>query len=193
MKTIFYPLSTTLTMFAGTALAQHDMGSMTQPGSAMMSMADATKSLESLKGSEFDIAFLKEMIGHHRSALEMSKLVSTHTQRPELNKLAGDIIVGQQKQIAEMSAWLQTWYGQRTDETVMAMPGMDKLAAAKDAEFDKLFVPLMAEHHQGALDMAKLVAVRTNHTELKTLAATIIDAQTQEIGEMNGWKQAWSR
>ena len=90
-----------------------------------------------------------------------------------------------------MTAWLKTWYDQSADFTAMAMPGMDTLTAAKGAEFDKLFVSLMGEHHQGALDMAKLVAARADHAELKALAAQIIKAQTQEIGQMADWKKSW--
>ena len=158
---------------------------------AMMSMAEMTKSLEPLKGKEFEIAFLMEMVSHHESALEMAKPVFSHTQRPELRKLASSIITDQGKEIAEMSAWLQMWYGRQADATAMVMPGMDQLNAANGAEFDKLFLSLMSEHHQGALDMARLVATRADHAELKALAARIIEAQTQEIAEMKDWEKAW--
>lgn len=188
MNTIFYVLPASLTLLVTTATAQHTVDS---DHAAVTSMAEATKSLEALKGKEFEVAFLREMIGHHRSALEMAKLVHAHTQHPELNELATNIIAEQKKQITEMSGWLQAWYGQKADEAVMPMPGMDGFAAAKDAEFDKQFVTLMAEHHQGALEMARLVAARAEHAELKDLAAQIIEAQTQEINELNGWKQAW--
>ena len=191
MKTLLRSIPAALTLFTCAAVAQDNMGGMRMDNPATMSMADMTKSLEPLKGKEFEIAFLTEMISHHASALDMAKPVFSHTQRPELNKLASNIIADQKKQITEMSAWLQTWYGRQADETAMAMPGMDKLTAASGAEFDKLFLSLMGEHHQGALDMAKLVATRADHAELKALAAKIIEAQTQEIAEMKGWEKSW--
>ena len=191
MKTILRSILAALTLFTCAAVAQDNMGGMRTDNPATMSMADMTKSLEPLKGSEFEVAFLTEMISHHASALDMAKPVFTHTRRPELNKLAADIIADQQKQITEMSAWLKTWYGRQADETAMVMPGMDKLTAANGADFDKLFLSLMIEHHQGALDMANLVATRADHAELKELAANIIEAQTQEIGEMKSWEKSW--
>src|SRR5438874_11985544 len=73
--------------------------------------ADAMNaSLEPLKGAEFEQSFLQQMIQHHRSALEMAKLVSDHTKRPELRELAEKIITTQQQEIDQMTKWLADWY-----------------------------------------------------------------------------------
>jgi len=56
-----------------------------------------------LTGANFEEEFLKGMIQHHQSALEMSKMVPTHTQRPELLKLAAEIIAAQEKEILQMT------------------------------------------------------------------------------------------
>lgn len=58
-------------------------------------------------------------------------------------------------------------------------------------EFDKAFIELMTEHHQGAIDMANLIDTRAKHQEIKTLGKGIIAAQTKEIKEMAGWAKAW--
>ena len=58
-------------------------------------------------------------------------------------------------------------------------------------EFDKTFVELMIEHHQGAIDMANLVKTNAKHQEVKDLAQNIISAQTQEIEMMQKWQQDW--
>ena len=173
------------------ATAQDNMGGMSMSKPGEMSMAEMSKKLEPLKGKEFEVTFLKEMISHHQSAVDMAKMVATRTKRPELNKMATGIIADQQKEIGEMTEWLKAWYEQKPAGMAMQMPGMDKLQAAKDAEFDKLFLSMMAEHHQGAVDMAKLVDGRAEHAKLKTLAESIIKAQTQEIAQMKAWQKAW--
>ena len=53
------------------------------------------------------------------------------------------------------------------------------------------FMSLMIPHHQGAIDMARLVPERANHQELKDLAQAIIQSQGEEIGRMNGWLASW--
>ena len=195
MKTLrFFTLASLLAAaaaFASPASAQDNMGGMPMNKPGEMSMAEMSKKLEPLKGKEFEITFLKEMVSHHQSAVDMAKMVAIHTKRPELIKMATSIIADQQKEIGEMTAWLKTWYEQKPDEMAMVMPGMDKLQAAKGAEFDRLFLSMMAEHHQGAVDMAKLVDGRAEHAELKTLAEIIIKAQTQEIAQMKAWQKSW--
>src|SRR5438552_15645444 len=67
-------------------------------------------SLESLKGAEFEQSFLQQMIQHHRSGIEMAKLASNQTKRPELRDFASKMISSQQEEIDKMSGWLKSWY-----------------------------------------------------------------------------------
>lgn len=76
------------------------------------------------------------------------------------------------------------------------MPGMmaDMNAALRGktgADFDKAFLDEMIVHHQGAVDMAKLVLTSSQRPELKTFANEIITAQSREIGQMQAWKGTW--
>jgi uncharacterized protein (DUF305 family) len=57
--------------------------------------------------SEADVRFMQGMIGHHAQALEMTRLVPTHTANPQLQLLARRIDVSQQDEIASMRRWLQ--------------------------------------------------------------------------------------
>ena len=47
---------------------------------------------------------------------------------------------------------------------------VDSLKNKSDDEFDKAFITGMIEHHQGAIDMAKLAQKQAKHEELKTMA-----------------------
>src|SRR6266581_9057720 len=67
-------------------------------------------SLEPLKGAEFEQSFLQQMIQHHRSALEMAKLASDHTKRPELREFAEKMVAAQQQEIDQMTQWLNEWF-----------------------------------------------------------------------------------
>jgi uncharacterized protein (DUF305 family) len=74
----------------------------------------------------------------------------------------------------------------------LSMSGMtDALKGKTGDEFDKAFLTLMIEHHQGAVDMANEVLKSAKHQELKTLAQAIIVAQTKEITQMKEWQAAW--
>ncbi len=64
--------------------------------------------------------------------------------------------------------------------------GMD-IAFSGDADRD--FVAGMLPHHQGAVDMAKIVLAFGKDPEVRKLAESIIKAQEQEIAWMNSWLQ----
>lgn len=60
---------------------------------------------------------------------------------------------------------------------------------AARAPFDLQFLDTMIAHHQGAIDMAKMVDAKAGHAELKTLAKAIIAAQEKEIAQMKSWRE----
>lgn len=57
--------------------------------------------------------------------------------------------------------------------------------------YDKAFIANMIDHHQSAVDMARLSAKNARHGEIKRLSTDIIAAQEKEIGQMQQWQQAW--
>jgi uncharacterized protein (DUF305 family) len=58
-------------------------------------------------------------------------------------------------------------------------------------DFDSLFIAHMIEHHQAAVDMARLSAQNAKHEEIKQLSREIIAAQEKEIAQMTQWQQQW--
>ncbi|MBP9748106.1 MAG: DUF305 domain-containing protein [Candidatus Pacebacteria bacterium] len=56
---------------------------------------------------------------------------------------------------------------------------------------DQHFIEQMIPHHDGAIAMANMAFVKSNRTEVKTLAKEIIDAQEREIKDMQGWYKNW--
>lgn len=66
--------------------------------------------LKGKNGDAFDKEFLAEMIVHHQGAVEMAKAVLETSKRPELIKLANDIISAQTKEIEMMRDWQKAWF-----------------------------------------------------------------------------------
>lgn len=74
----------------------------------------------------------------------------------------------------------------------MSMSQMtDSLKMKQGDEFDKAFIAGMIEHHEGAVEMAKLAGVNAKHDEIKKLSLGIISAQEKEIDEMKQWQIDW--
>lgn len=155
-----------------------------------------TGRLSGLSGAAFEVAFMQEMIIHHQMAVEMARLAQERAERAELKTMAESIIAEQGIEIAQMTAWLRDWHGAQPKPMDHAvMQEMDRematLRGAGGEEFDRQFAGAMIEHHQAAVDMARLVGERAERQELKSLAQAIIDAQSREIEQMRQWLQAW--
>ena len=67
---------------------------------------------------------------------------------------------------------------------MMSDADMQKLQQASGAAFDKMFLQMMIQHHQGAVDMGKTELANGSNADAKALAQSIIDTQTAQITQM---------
>ena len=123
--------------------------------------------------SQADVEFMQGMIMHHSQAVEMTALIASHTENKDLGSLGARISSSQSDEIKFMQRWL-AGRGEAVSMAKPGMPGMDMvrepmalmpgmltleqmaaLRKAKGAEFDRLFLTGMIQHHGGALTMVK--------------------------------------
>lgn len=77
-------------------------------------------------------------------------------------------------------------------ETTAAMKAEEaKFRTYGGDDYDRYYIANMIGHHEGAVDMANVALTNAKHSELKTLASSIISAQNKEIATMTEWQQAW--
>ncbi|GAA3500919.1 DUF305 domain-containing protein [Streptomyces prasinosporus] len=174
----------------------HDMSSM---GGDSDSSPSATASAKAGDHNDQDISFAKEMIQHHRQAVEMADLAADRASSQEVKDLATKIKGAQDPEIKTMSGWLTSWgeevpadmSGMEGHDMSSGMPGMmssedmDKLEKASGAEFDKMFLEMMVKHHEGAVEMANTQKAEGKYGPAVKLADAVITAQTAEIEQMN--------
>lgn len=156
------------------------------------------KHLEALEGEKFEQAFLKSMIHHHDSGVEMAELAQSNAKHPEVRELGQKIAKMQEHEIEEMTGWLKAWYkedaerdfkDEKMDDEMKMM--MDKLGAAEGEEFDRLFLTSMSKHHRDAIASAKLVAQKSKRAELVAASKKMVADQTHEVEQMMAWKKSW--
>jgi uncharacterized protein (DUF305 family) len=136
-----------------------------------------------------DVRFAEGMIPHHRQALEMAALVRPRSSSPALWKLAERIVAAQRPEIAAMTSWLKSAdqapdeHDDHDDHTV-TREQMNRLRAARGADFDKLFLSLMISHHEAAVTMAeRQIKDGTDRIMLST-AGDVVSGQSIEITRM---------
>ena len=153
-----------------------------------------------------DIQFMDGMISHHAQALLMAGWAASHGASPSVLTLTSRITNAQQDEIAGMQKWLHDRHQPVPEanphgmvmkmdgmEHTMLMPGMltesqlKQLDAARDKEFDRLFLTFMIQHHQGAVtmvhDLFETYGAAQDITVFK-LASDIGADQTTEIERM---------
>jgi uncharacterized protein (DUF305 family) len=165
-------------LVAVSANKQHNDGApvVVQPGAPGQPTkrlpASTTGKLPPLSPAE--IEFMQGMIMHHAQAVEMTALIPLHTQNKDLRLLGERISHSQSDEIRFMKRWLaargqpvsmpmppMSGMGMGHAHHAMLMPGMltseqmEALRKAKGAEFDRLFLTGMIQHHGGALTMVK--------------------------------------
>ena len=166
--------------------------------SGMAGMGDSspssTTSSDAAPGdfNEADVTFASDMIPHHQQAIEMAELAEARAEAPEVRDLATQIMSAQEPEIETMTGWLTAW-GQPIPEDMSgmdmsgSMPGMmtmdemQDLETASGAEFDRMFLTMMIEHHQGAVAMARTEQAGGSNEAATQLAQEIEAAQTAEI------------
>jgi uncharacterized protein (DUF305 family) len=157
--------------------------------------------------AEYDLRFIDGMTPHHQGAIVMAQDVLKNSQRPELRKLANEIIAAQEKEIAQMGEWRKGWYPKAGDKLVMWHASMNHSMemspefrknmmmtmdlGSADAQFDLRFIEAMIPHHDGALVMAKDAIAKSKRPEIRKLAQEILDSQKAEIEQMQAWRKAW--
>jgi uncharacterized protein (DUF305 family) len=154
-------------------------------------------------GDEFndaDVAFATDMIPHHAQALSMVDLTLDRPLDPEVQQLVEDIRTAQAPEIEQMTDWLTAWeepipetmrdhahaHGEGDLEMgdlpgMMSADEMAELEAAPDDEFQDLFLEMMIEHHEGAVEMAKTEQTDGHFQPAIDLAESIEKGQTEEI------------
>src|ERR1700720_1625282 len=142
------------------------------PGKPSRTLPPSTKATLPPR-SPADVEFMQGMIMHHQQAVEMTALIPSHTENKDLRSLGARISSSQSDEIKFMRRWLAA----RGEPLSMAMPGMpdmdrsgrpmalmpgmltpDQMEALRKpngAEFDRLFLTGMIQHHNGALIMVK--------------------------------------
>jgi uncharacterized protein (DUF305 family) len=159
--------------------------------------SEATPQPPKVTGNRIDRAFVKEMVPHHRSAVEMAKFAQRHGERRQIKQLAREIIAAQNAEIERMRGLDQRLADAGVATRSLGMTAhemgthMDPGALRRAEPFDRAFLDMMIPHHEGAIRMAKLQLERGRNRTVKRLAGRIVDAQTNEIALMHQWRIQW--
>ena len=139
--------------------------------------------------------FLENMIQHHKDGVKMAKMALEKGQSKEVKRVSQKIIKVQNNEISQLQSWKRKWYPEEKmngDMAKMSMSKMDtsKMESMTGKAFDKSFLQLMVEHHEGAVAMAEGASSDLKHKDVKKFAEMTIKNQNAEILKMKKMESA---
>ena len=175
-----------------------------------LTLAGCSASESSTDGKAYndaDVDFASDMIQHHAQALQMVDLTLGRKLDAEVVTLTEQIRAAQAPEIEKMADWLEDWdqpvpetsrdhanaHAQEHGESVEMdtdMPGMlsakelESLESASGPEFQTMWLEMMIEHHEGAVEMAEAQVEEGSNAKAVALAEDIISTQEREISTM---------
>lgn len=147
------------------------------------------------ESNDADVTFAQDMIPHHQQAVEMSQVADGRADSDAVRDLASGIEAAQGPEIETMTAWLEEWDAEVPDSSMegmdesdmagmMSSEDMSALEDASGAEFDQMWLTMMIEHHEGAIEMAETEQTDGENDDAVELAETIEETQAAEIEQM---------
>jgi uncharacterized protein (DUF305 family) len=172
-----------------THLQPHDQNKM------MMLMHQMMMSMDTVpKTNDPEIDFLRMMRVHHQGAIKMANLELQEGKNDSLKHTAQKIIMEQQAEIADFSAYLATHSANNAVPAFMMEheESMMKMAKTADVQFitgdiDNDFPTLMIPHHQAATENAMTYLKYGDDKQVAVWAEKIIKTQKMEIIELSNW------
>jgi uncharacterized protein (DUF305 family) len=172
--------------------------------------ADPSPEVSATEHNAADVTFASEMLQHHAQALSMVDLTLERPLDREVQELAEQVRSVQGPEIETFSEWLTDWdepipetmrdhsnaghdmqhMGESMEGVDTSMPGMmsaeemTALEEASDSEFQSMWLEMMIEHHEGAVEMARTETEDGQFEPAVELAGEIVDTQTAEIETM---------
>ncbi len=148
-----------------------------------------------------DVDFVSGMIGHHAQAVLMAGWAQSHGASPSVQALCERIVVAQRDEIKFMQRWLRernlpvpdgdTSHMMMAGMNMKLMPGMltpeqlTELDKARGADWDRLFLKDMIQHHNGAIEMVETLFSSQGAVQDEDIFKFASDVHVDQITEVN--------
>lgn len=142
-----------------------------------------------------DVRFVRMMIPHHQQAIQMAGLAPQRAGSAGVIAVAERIRGTQQPEVDVLTGWLRdrgltidprrpTGHDHEGMHGLQSAAEIAALTATTGTDFDRMFIDMMIEHHQGAIQMAQEVLTTGLDQQLRELARNIAFEQAVEVDRM---------
>ncbi|WP_064445805.1 DUF305 domain-containing protein [Micromonospora sp. NBRC 110037] len=164
-----------------------------RPGeSAATGAPEQVRAASTPRFNSLDVWYVRMMIPHHEQALEMATLAPDRAADPRIRAVAERIRAAQGPEVGLLRAWLSTrdlpadvpGHDHGSMRGMQSAEAMRQLADARGAAFDRMFVRMMTDHHQGAIVMSTDLLKVGADQAMQEFATGVAVEQSAEITRM---------
>lgn len=156
-----------------------------------------TSSIADAGFNDRDVLYAQLMLPHSRQAVDLANLaLETATGASDAVKVvATRIKIEHASEIERMTLLLRGWkrpltYGPTLDGVqlrtgILTDKQVDYITSLRNSAFNKEYMESMISHHEGSIDMARVLLLKGRNASLRTLANSVITNRQATIDQMN--------
>lgn len=162
------------------------------PVSASFAGADPTVAkLSALHGRAFDVAYLQAMIPSDDEAVEMALTATLYADHSAILHWNQDFAEREHGTIKHMVSVLEQLGAKAQRNEGVATPNVKALRALRGAALERKYVALMAAHFDHTVAISRLAATHASRSDIKSIAAGVVAADSKDAQKLRGWVSAW--
>ena len=144
-----------------------------------------------------DVEYAQLMLPHSRQAVELANLAleGATGASDAVKVVATRIKIEHASEIERMTLLLRGWkrplaYAPTLDGVqlrtgILPTKHVDYITSLRGAAFDKEYMESMISHHEGSIDMARMLLLKGRNASMRTVADAVIANRQTAIDEMN--------
>lgn len=156
-----------------------------------------TSSIADAGFNDRDVLYAQLMLPHSRQAVDLANLaLETATGASDAVKVvATRIKIEHASEIERMTLLLRGWkrpltYGPTLDGVqlrtgILTDKQVDYITSLRNSAFNNEYMESMISHHEGSIDMARVLLLKGRNASLRTLANSVITNRQATIDQMN--------
>lgn len=156
-----------------------------------------TSSIADADFNDRDVLYAQLMLPHSRQAVDLANLaLETATGASDAVKVvATRIKIEHASEIERMTLLLRGWkrpltYGPTLDGVqlrtgILTDKQVDYITSLRNSAFNNEYMESMISHHEGSIDMARVLLLKGRNASLRTLANSVITNRQATIDQMN--------
>ena len=137
--------------------------------------------------TDVDRQFVADMIPHHHLGMELIDQATRRVDDTRVRRLVFEMSTYHQSELDQLHEWAREWNVVPVDD----FPGrietdqLSDLAALSGVDYDRRWLELMIEHHEGAIEIAEHQMDAGSYDDAIGMAQSVREVQTKDIEEMS--------